>query len=1119
MCLAKSGVQILQPLPLPRVEGSRSQVEVEMNMRLLSRAELIELQQELEEVGKEEKRGDDALMRETSATAEAWQPIFGYSEVLLRHIAAICGYLRSGLEGGTRDRARGALALISRELGRVGESRPLEGQVLAFVAGFVAHELRESESARVSYRPFQLSREDRQAAEDLLMKFYERPSFSDEELLVLCKRFADQHTRLQGSNFFGRLLLNLSSLEKLLQAEGTDPENRSWIRAALAYIVEAEDAIDDRMGLLGLLDDAFVAALVTSIVRPEAPPWTEILDQLYGAWPFIDEVVLHGEHAGRPLTEFLAINVALVCKDLRTDPDEPLALVFPDAGPMPLLLGVFSAIGLIQDWLKGSTSPLQFEVGQTVRLDNQVSAHYMGTEKFEGVERIALRFWNSKGFEETALFPLSDRPRLTPAKPEKRPRGPIDQTSKRISHLSALEHLFHLDRPRALSELKTKVLLVAPVGRTRDLASEIHLCGLPLHGALPMGRRRDNGRVEPWDKKYSALPPVLEIAPRLQEALRQVTANPEQISLVIVDLRGSIAGKISEIDELICSGVPLVLVTEEHEERAIAFLEQSQIRHWVWAPGDLEALVWPEPNTHLSTVGRYEDRMRLGAVATTRAMLFEDPLVEQVVERLYALRRYPARYHSEGEEVPTDLSRSIVLAESWTFPLLRLDSTLGAQGQQEQAKMDLLEMLETADLADDELSDLQLFWEAAKVAQENLRITSPRMDAALKLMIEDPEARLLVRDEREREAVLDSTNLKYRRVSTFANPGFESATTQLVVPGWLGSRRMVRLLIPPAATSIGLVLNATELRWFQTFQMRRENLHRRYAHANERKRIFPDLQWQSREIEDALGRKTEDSGERQDLYESRRDNVLANERWNEPEGGKCSANLVLFEGHSFAFLTPSFKVPAISFGHGKGASLDEHCSVVDLRRGDPLFLATEAFDCLVYEISAKNLLPGALEMSRLWHGALKRFLDKEYPGEFFETGLSELQKRLEAEGCRRHLATIRAWVRSETTVAPQDAEEDLAAIAKATGDHTLADQLDKCLTAVQEVYRARKKARRKLRRDAFVALRAIFEQRDDAWREFDSRQAFKVVWLADIEPESRRVPRALTNKIIREDSS
>lgn len=1090
-------------------------------MMQLSRAELFELIEELKNLGKGTQQDDDVLIRETSAVIEAWQPILGFSEVLLRHVAAICGYLREGLEGDSRNRARGVLALISRELSKEGDSRSLEGQVLAFIAGVVANELRQLKHAQVSYRPFELSDETRQMAEDILLRFYEQPKHSDEELLALCRDFADHHDNLSGSNFFGRLILNLSNLEEMFRAKETEPEHRKWIRAALAYIVEAEDAIDDRLGLLGLLDDAFVAALVTSIVRPGMPPWTKILDQLYGEWPFVDEVVLHGEHTGRPMTEFLAINAALACRDLQNDPGRPLVLILPEVGPMPLLLGAFSAIGLLQDWLRSSGSPLQFEVGQTVRLDNRASAQYMGTRTFEGKEFIALRFWNRRGKEETAHFPLSERPRLTPGKPEKRPRGPIDQTAKGKSHLSAIEHLFHLNRPRALSSLSKKILLLAPIGRTREFASEIHLCGLPLHSALPMAHRKKSKEVEAWDKKYAALPPVLEIVPSLQEALRQTTEDPQGISLIIVDLRGTNAGRIAELDELLHANVPLVLITEEHEERTVEFLQGAAVGHWLWTPEDLKSLVWPRSNTQPSAVGRYEERMQLGATADIQPVPIEDPLVESVFKRLRALRRTQASYASEDDDVPEDLDQVVEAAERLTFSLFRLDSAYGNQGTQEKCQGELDKLLEIGELTEDERDELRLFLEDFRAALEDQQLTKPRRLAILELLTQHPDAQLLVRDEREREAILESTTLEPMRVLIAAGLPLESVQKQLVISGWFGKKRMARLLAPPVASSIWLIINQTERQWFERFRQRQVDLRQELTHRSKREHLFSNLEWQTQQVAvQPVGSRLPGKGvehrpeDRDDFYGERRVNAFARARWDHQDESRCNAHLLLFEGHSVAWLTSKFKVPTISFRYGQAASCDVRRRVSDLRSGDPIFLATQEFDSVIEELSGHNLPQGVLEQARLWHRALKKFLEREFPGEPQETGLLELQRRLADEGCKRHLATIRAWVRSTATIAPQNPEEALAAIARATGDLALAEQLSECLHATETVYRAQAAVRRGLRREAFDALRTALDQGAESWRTLDFRGVYRVVWIADIDQETQQVPRALTNKII-----
>ena len=1083
-------------------------------MSLLSRNDSLELVQELEKLGEKEDRVDDSLIQGTSAVVEAWQPRIGFSDVILRHVTTICGHLRNGLGELSRFRARGALVLISRELGRDGGSRPLEGQVLAFVAGFIVHEIRERKHAKVLYRPFDLSREDRQAAEDLLMAFYELPIYSDEELLLLVDGFEDEHSRLKGSNFFGRLLLNLSVLKQVLQSDEATPEDRSWARAGLSYIVEAEDAIDDRLGLLGLLDDAFVAALVASIVQPYSPPWPDLLDRLYRAWPFVDEIVLHGKNAGRPMTEFLAVNSALVCREIRAEPDKPLALVLPQTGSMPLLLAAISAIGLLQEWLEGCASPLQFKKGQTVRLDNCATAHFMGIralqEGVEGAERIALRFWNKKGNEETVYLPISERPRLTPAEHEERPRGPIDQTQKNIVHLSALEHVFHLSRPRAIFDIPGKVVLVAPLGLTRSLASEIHLCGVALHSAFPMGHRRACGSYESWDKRFAALPPVLEIVPSLQQALRQIVEQSEPISLVILDIRGVNAGKPAEIDEIRRSGAPLLLITEEHEEAALAFLEQKPVSHWVWTPEDIASLVWPARKAHPSAVGRYEEGIRLCAVAETRVVDLEDPRVEGVFDQLYSLRRYFRRQVEEGEELPADLLRVIELAEALAFPLLRMHSRVD---RYEHQRLTLREMVENADLSDGEIGELKLFVDSVEVACQGPR-ADLRKVTVMKLMSELDGAKLLVRDEWEKNAFLESTEISPERVMSRHTASAERMPEHLVVAGWFGRKRMARLLVPPASPSIHLVLNAVERRWFQGFQDKRGSFQRKYRRLQDRELIFPDLEWRGRPKIDSGNRREEMSSrgdDLDDLQDARRQG-LALGRWSHLEGSRCEAHLALFEGRFLAFLTEAFKIPVIFVGRGNGVACEQIVAVEELRRGDAVFLPTERLERLVHETAAGTLSVDVIQHSRLWRGALERFLRAHS-----EAGLKELQRRLEAEGCKRHLTTIRSWIRSESTIAPQNAEEDLAAIARATGDRALREGLGQCLSATRVVYQARKVAKNRLQDEAIGALRASVEEERESWGGFEYREAFRVVWVADIESKIRRVPRAITNQLLWEE--
>lgn len=72
---------------------------------------------------------------------------------------------------------------------------------------------------------------------------------------------------------------------------------------------------------------------------------------------------------------------------------------------------------------------------------------------------------------------------------------------------------------------------------------------------------------------------------------------------------------------------------------------------------------------------------------------------------------------------------------------------------------------------------------------------------------------------------------------------------------------------------------------------------------------------------------------------------------------------------------------------------------------------------------------------------------------------SEMIKRIKAQGCRRHDATIKSWVTSEFIICPNE-KEDLECIAKACGEYglELLGSLDECFAAAQEVKKAHIKA-------------------------------------------------------------
>jgi len=98
---------------------------------------------------------------------------------------------------------------------------------------------------------------------------------------------AEKLGNLADSGLFQRLKKNIDFLLAILRDTNRSEEHKLFARAALSYFVCEDDAIDDRLGLVGYLDDNFIAQMAVDLIEPAREPWLALLDATVAAWPFL----------------------------------------------------------------------------------------------------------------------------------------------------------------------------------------------------------------------------------------------------------------------------------------------------------------------------------------------------------------------------------------------------------------------------------------------------------------------------------------------------------------------------------------------------------------------------------------------------------------------------------------------------------------------------------------------------------------------------------------------------------------------------------------------------------------------------------------------------------------
>lgn len=1045
-------------------------------MKMLTYADRESLLAELERLSDVESSNDTELMQQASAAVARVRSDFGFVHILSREIAALCGLLRQALDDGARRRTRGVLAFVAQRFADQDTSiADLGGiQAAAFLADLAAHEIRNALGQPSTYEPYSLSRPDREKAEDLLLTFMEQPLLSDQDLMRGAAHFQEVHGGLRGAGIFGRLLRNIELLTNVLGTPDATAEHQAWSRAALSYVIEKDDAIEDRLGLVGLLDDAFAVNTVVDIINPDFSPWLELLDATVEAWPFLNALIFHDDHGGHTVSELLIVNAALACPALRGNGSaKRTALILPSVGPTPFMVGLLASLGVLQEWLLSEDSPVAFARGETVCVDNDGYAHFDGFEERDGQRWIVLRYWDRVGRECAQWLPVGHLQRLTPAPPRERPQGPVPpRWEKGKGRLSALEYLFHLEHPRLANRMGKRVILVTPAGRARRLAASMRLCGLPIQDCFPMGHTTVvDGPTAIWSPRFfSWAEPVLLVVPDLADAAEIMADDPAQVALVILDLRGANAGRLADLDSILRAPAPILAISEEVEQRAIEALHERGFAFWDWSKDELQQLGWPASQPATSPLARYDRRFHwLTSVNPLIEEIeeMEEPGLSQIFE---ALQRLQDLARNRGDDLPDELSQALALGWSTFNDFLRLGN-LGALGDRGRSHEERLAHLESYSssiwLLDEERQAIRNLCRDCLLALVEMEQGSPRARHLKTLLARQPAMSVIVRHDREREEILSAFGLAPDKVLTPNEVPEDGVDSDATIIGWMGRTSMTRLLHPPIADPLTLLLYPIELRWHRSLVGSLERSRQRRRPPMSRQAIFPKISWKPPRKPRPAVRQAEPLPARDletlDWCEvfSRRTAAFRSAATRVDPGPTGEACLVLFTDERFAFLSPHRKLAVVTALLDRTDTIAEpeveEKTVTELQSGDVLLLPTSADRDVIRNAADRQLAEGDRDQATLWQKALRQHAT--------EQGLTieQLRDQLATTGCRRHAQTIGQWLRSDDFIAPQNAYRgDLEAIAEVTGSPDLEANLEKCKAAIAKVRNAHFTARRRL---------------------------------------------------------
>ncbi len=1031
---------------------------------------------------KDEWNGEDQeLLANVCDWAKRLLPDCGFEHALVRDVTSLSRYLT--LHKSDQDLsgiARGGLLYVLRanqnNPSKLGELGLLDD---AFICSFAVHEIRARLGEHAIYTPPRLTRDEQKHAENLFLELAESPISSDQHLIDKSLTVIAGLANLAACGLFQRLKRNVKFLISVISNANWNQEQRCYARAALSYLICEQDAIDDRLGIVGYLDDNFIAQMAVDLIEPNREPWLDILDTIVGAWPFLNAMVIDDGSGGQPISEYMIINSALSCSQIRGGQSGSTALVVPYVGPTPLLLGFIASLGLIQRSGQRDITEKSFVQGQKVLVDNNAVAVFAGIKEFDGCRMFGLKqYHRKKGHDApcTRYWPISMLRRLIPIESSRVTRGELTyDLSKSDAMLRAVEYLFNANRVADIAAVTRKVLVVTPVMVAKDLANRLQFYSHPLKEVVPMGNIVAD-EIKPWSNSFGQLEPLLVFTADMDVACVYAEEHSESIETVIIDMTGRNSSKFASLGELRHMNFQTLIVTPERSADELHIEDEDSTSMWEWDHKDLSALLWPHKKTtdKDGVISRYERRVQTQPSSQPQVWRIDFSLADEVFESVKHLKSIAKH---RGEDSLAELDELIVLTYSVSSHLLRSATLLSedipsyVEIEKNIHRMDNI-MRESLYLSETEQIAavstrmlLQSFFDHLKTNNPKAAAIQELLDTKLVRTIVCPDARILP----DLEHAYGNKGL---RILSVIDPAYDMEINGAIITGWFRRDRMAKLLVPPVTKPLILLLYNIERRWHEGFCFAREKSRNKRARRVKRSKVFPNVHgWPKPSIK--VVQPAEDENDscfselesvQNHVHAARRNHAYRTAKSDGREA-EVPARLVLFEGGAHAFLRESYKASVVT--HLLDAAVEDteqeevevsHKTINELIRGDALLFHRQSNRDVIRMTADEDIPKGLREIARLWQEALVSYARQE------NLKPKEIWKRLRKKGCPVHHQTIRGWMDDNDMIAPRKYERDVAIIAKVTGDPRLNSQLEAVLDAISIVFGAHQRASRKLAR-------------------------------------------------------
>ncbi|MDT4956132.1 MAG: hypothetical protein QOJ02_4270 [Acidobacteriota bacterium] len=803
--------------------------------------------------------------------------------------------------------------------------------------------------------------------------------------------------------------------------------------------------------------------------------WSEVVNELDNTFPFLARLGVYHDKClpAVQVPPILRISTSIAIKMLSArESGRRVALVFPKSCGSAKWLASGAAIAtMLADFADGYGRLPPLKPGDRLLGDGRYIAEYIGIENIDGEEFLKLRLGgNTKG---SYLFPARQRMRLqhTSSKRQLSSR-PMPQILP-----DPLDGILGVATLGNRSIYKSSVVLVSSIGVTKEWGHETLITCLPQKTKEPLvpiinlfqwGGIDHKGELEHWGKGQFTGKPTMAVASDLFAVEEYLTGEWGEVRLIVIDGGARFSRDIQLLDEILDTGLPVLTVIDSDDANDVALLRDRGFDFWTWNKDDLSNPITGACSYERSnktdgpfsaiqkTLGNFRD-------FSVNEISCSDSNLESAETALFELDRQIESSHEQIKGMIGQLYGSMLSISRLLRPLADHASTEWRKHTEERLKQIEQELIRNRAwlspsafataraLINELLSALNSVesCEAKVRAFEDIVARKIRNGTGLLGVIVGSVEEISLTSQYWKKHLGDFSRLIICSSSTFDETLDYDA---LIVCGWLGSKKMVKLLHSYAAPEIYVLSNQFESKWLKSIHSKLQRskitqslgVRERLLGVKIKEETPPYLS----DEQISKDRESPDISEFELRLRFYKRQALAAVRT--PDENTAQARFVEFTDGHFAFLSEHYHVPVVT-NYIKGVALTEEIpqrTVAKIKPGDFLLFKESAEGNLIKTVADLGLVKSGKGHLRrtasLWREALQAYHEE------LNNDTAAVVQELKELGCRKKDITIRRWIDNNALIAPRH-YDDIRLIAAVTGNLELEKRLEEVRVAIREV--------------------------------------------------------------------